>query len=107
VKQLAKANINIDRMAMMNKALKCFKDCGKFDPAIREWEARSVANQAWDNLKALMTTEYSRAHHQDSTSAQATGYAAANNVVEELAEATEEIIANLTNKHAQQIEALV
>ncbi len=31
----------------------------------------------------------------------------ANNVVEELAEATKEIIANLTNKHAQQIEALV
>jgi hypothetical protein len=31
----------------------------------------------------------------------------ANNVVEELVEATEEIIANLTNKHAQQIKALV
>jgi hypothetical protein len=69
VKQLAKVNINIERMAMMNKALKCFKDCRNFDPAIQEWEARLVANQTWDNLKALMTTEYSQAHRQDSTSA--------------------------------------
>jgi hypothetical protein len=69
VKQLAKANINIDQMAMMKKALKCFKDCGNFDPAIQEWEARLVAYQTWDNLKALMTTEYSRAHRQDSMSA--------------------------------------
>ena len=107
VKQLAKASINIDRMAMMNKALKCFKDCGNFDPAIREWEARPAATQTWDNLKNLMTTEYSRAHRQDTTSARAAGYGSANNIVKELADATEEIIANLTDKHAQQIEALV
>jgi hypothetical protein len=45
VKQLVKAHINIDQMTMMNKALKCFKDCGDFVPAIKEWEARLVATQ--------------------------------------------------------------
>ena len=75
--------------------------------AIRELEAKPVVSQTWDNLKRLMTTEYSRAHKQDSSSARATGFASAHNVVEELAEATEEIIANLTEKHAQRIEALV
>jgi hypothetical protein len=107
VKQLARASIIIDQRAMMNKALKCLKDCGDFEPAIRKWEAKPVVSQTWDNLKRLMTTEYSRAHKQDSTSARATGFASAHNVVEELAEATEEIIANLTKKHAQRIEALV
>ncbi len=54
-----------------------------------------------------MTTEYSRAHRQDTTPAWAAGYGSANNIVEELADTTEEIITNLTDKHAQQIEALV
>ena len=58
VKQLAKVNINIDRLAMMSKALKCFKDCGNFDPAIRGWEACPAVTQTRDNLKNLMTTEY-------------------------------------------------
>jgi hypothetical protein len=39
MKQLAKANINWDRRAMMNKALKSFKDAGSYKPAIREREA--------------------------------------------------------------------
>ncbi len=39
MKQLAKANINWDWRAMMNKALKSFKDAGSYEPAIREWEA--------------------------------------------------------------------
>jgi hypothetical protein len=36
IKQLAKANINWDRWAMLNKALKSFKDAGSYEPAIRE-----------------------------------------------------------------------
>jgi hypothetical protein len=39
MKQLAKANINWDWRAMMNKALKSFKDAGSYEPAIWEWEA--------------------------------------------------------------------
>jgi hypothetical protein len=45
IKQSAKANITWDWRAMMNKALKSFKDAGDYKPAIREWEARPVANK--------------------------------------------------------------
>ncbi len=72
MKQSAKVNINWDRRAMMNKALKSFKDAGSYEPAIREWEAQPAATQTWDNLKVLMCTEFATVHGQDGTSARAT-----------------------------------
>ena len=107
MKQLAKANINWDRRAMMNKALKSFKDAGNYEPAIREWEARPAATQTWDNLKVLMCTEFAKVHRQDGTSARATGHASAHNVMEEYAAATEELVENLTERHTKQLEALI
>ncbi len=107
MKQLAKANINWDRWAMMNKALKSFKDAGCYKPAIRQWEAQPVATQTWDNLKILMCTKYPKAHHQDGISARATGYTSAHNVMEEYAAATEELVKNLTKRHTKQLEALI
>jgi hypothetical protein len=96
MKQLAKVNITWDWWAMMNKALKSFKDAGDYEPAIRKWEARPGATQTWDNLKILMCTEYSKAHRQDTMSARATGHASAHNVMEEYAATTEELVENLT-----------
>ncbi len=107
MKQLVKANINWDQRAMMNKALKSFKDAGSYKHAIREWEARPVATQTWDNLKILMCTEYAKAHRQDGVSARATGYASAHNVMKEYAAATEELVENLTERHTKQLEALI
>ena len=77
MKQLAKANITWDRWAIMNIALKSFKDAGDFEPTIGEWEARPVTIQTWENLKNLMCTEYAKAHRQDLVSARATGHASA------------------------------
>jgi ribosomal protein S13 len=54
-----------------------------------------------------MCAEYAKLNRQDLTTARATGHASANNVVEELAQATEELVAELTKKHAKQIEALI
>ncbi len=96
MKQLAKANITWDWRAMMNKALKSFKDAGDCEPTICKWEARPVATQTWVNLKILMCTEYAKAHHQDTVSARATGHASALNVMEEYAVASEELVENLT-----------
>ena len=105
-RQLARANIQIDERAMMVKALKAFKDTGDFDAAIREWEARPTATQTYSNLKIVMCTEYAKLNRQDATTAKATGHASAN-MVEEFAQATEELVAELTEKHAKQIEALI
>jgi hypothetical protein len=107
MKQLAKANINWDRQAMMNKALNSFKDAGSYKPAIREWEAQPVATQTWDNIKILMCTEYAKAHRQDGVSARATGHVSAHNVMEEYTAATEELVENLTKQHTKQLEALI
>jgi hypothetical protein len=92
---------------MMNKALKKFKDAGKYDAAIHEWEAHPIASQTWDNLKVLMCTEYSKANCQDSVSARATGHTSANNIMEDYAAATEELIENLTKRDSKQLEALI
>ena len=91
---------------MMAKALKYFKDAGDFDPAIREWEARPIASQTYANLKTVMCTEFSRLNRQDATSARTAGHASAN-MMEEMANATEELVAELTEKHAKQVEALI
>ena len=105
-RQLLHANVQIDERAMMLKALKCFKDAGDYDAPIREWEARPPAAQTYPNLKTMMSIEYSKLNRQDSVTARATGHASAN-AVEEYAQATEELVAELTEKNAKQIEALI
>jgi hypothetical protein len=92
---------------MMAKALKCFKDAGDFDPAIREWEARPMPAQTYANLKVLMCTEFAKLNRQDATTARATGHASIHNVVEEMAQATEELVAELTERQGKQVEALI
>lgn len=106
-RQLARANVQIDERAMMVKALKSFKDAGDFDPAIREWEMRPAAAQTYANLKVVMCTKFSKLNRQDATTARATGHASANNVVEEMAQATEELVAELTERHSKQVEAII
>lgn len=106
-RQLARANVQIDERAMMAKALKSFKDAGDYDAPIREWEAKPVAAQTYANLKVVMCAEFSKLNRQDSTTARATGHASVNNVVEEMAQATEELVAELTERHTKQVESLI
>ena len=49
--------------------------------------------------------EFAKLNRQDATMARATGHASAN-AVKEYAQVTEELVAELTEKHAKQIEAL-
>ncbi len=105
-RQLTHANIQIDQRAMMVKALKSFKDAGDFDAAIQAWEARPVVLQMYKNLKVVMCAKYSKLNPQDTVSARATRHASAN-TVEEFAQAMEELITELTEQHAKQIEALI
>ncbi len=88
---------------MMVKALKSYKDAANFDAAICKWEARPVATQTYANLKVVMHAEFSKLTRQDSTTARATGHASVNNVVEEMAQATEELVAKLTKWHTESL----
>jgi hypothetical protein len=107
VKQLLPTGVTWDNCAMMNKALKSFKDAGVYNSAVREWESKPLADQTWANLKNMMCVEYAKTHCQDLVAARATGHASANNTMEEYAVAMEEIITNLTKKYSKQIESLI
>jgi hypothetical protein len=105
-KQLARANVQVDERAMMAKALKSFKDAGDYDAPIREWEAKPAAQQTYVNLKTLMNTEFTKLNRQDATTARATGHSV-NNMVEDMAHQTEELLAQLTERQGKQLEAVM
>lgn len=106
-RQLARSQVQVDERAMVAKALKSFKDAGDYDAPIREWEARPAAMQTYANLRTLMNTEFTKLNRQDSTTARATGHASVNNIVEEMAQATEELVAELTERQGKQVETLM
>ena len=84
-------------------ALYYLKASGEFDAAIRKWEKKPSASKTWTNIKSFMATEYARENKQNKLTAKQ--YKA--NAMEEQAEATEELIANLTESHTRQMETLI
>lgn len=54
-----------------------------------------------------MNTEFAKLSRQDATTARATGHASVNNIVEEMAQATEELVAELTERQGKQVETLM
>jgi hypothetical protein len=98
IKPLEQVNIQSDQMACMNITLAHFCKCGKFNPAISEWEARPIAFQTWDNLKIIMSIEYAKAKRQDTMTAAAAGYGSANTTINDYVMVTEELVANLTKE---------
>ena len=84
-------------------ALYYFKNTGENDAAFREREAKPVAMKTWANIKLFMSTEYAKESQQNKQSAKQLKA----NAIEEQAEATEELIANLTEAHTSQVESLI
>ena len=96
----------------MNSTLKSFKDCGDYDAPVREWEAKPEAYKTWDNLKLMISNEYSKFHRQHTSTAKSTGYGSAN-ALEEYVMITEELVANISEEnekklqtHVQRLESL-
>jgi hypothetical protein len=87
----------------MDMALYYLKNTGEFDAAVREWEAKPIAKQTWANIKTFMATEYAKENKQNKLSAKQ--FKA--NAIKEQAEATEELIAHLTEAHTCQMETLI
>ena len=54
--------------------------------------------QTYANLRTLMNTEFTKLNRQDATTARAIGHASVNNIVEEMAQATEELVAELSER---------
>ena len=103
MKGLQRNGINSDLNERRDIALFQLKATGEFDPAVREWEAKPAVQKTWANIKTFISSEYSKENKQNKLSAK--HFKA--NAIQEQAEATEELIANLTEAHTRQMETLV
>ena len=103
IKALRRNGITSDLNERRDIALFQLKATGEFDPSVREWEAKPAAEKTWANIKTFITAEYAKENKQNKLSAK---QFKANAMVEQ-AEATEELIANLTEAHTRQMETLV
>jgi hypothetical protein len=99
IKGLARNGITSDLNERRDIALFQLKATGEFDPAVHEWEAEPATQKTWANISA----EYAKENKQNKLSAK--HFKA--NAIQEQAEATEELIANLTEAHTRQMETLV
>ncbi len=102
-KQLTRAGIQSDLKEQADMALYFVKISGEFDAAVREWESKPTAQKTWAYIKTFVSTEYSKANKQNKLTAKQ--FRA--NAVEEQAEATKEIIAQLSEAHTHQMETLI
>ena len=103
IQGLTRAGINSDLNERRDMALYYLKASGEFDAAVREWENRPTVNKTWRNIKTFISAEHAKENKQNKLTAK--NFKA--NMIEEQAEATEELIAALTEKHTQQIESLI
>jgi hypothetical protein len=103
MQQLTRAGITSDLKERTDMALYYLKSTGEYDAAVREWEAKPVATRTWANIKLFMSAEYAKENKQNKQTAKQMKA----NAIEEQAEATEELIANLTDAHTRQIESLI
>ena len=105
-KQLARVNVPWPMEASMNSTLKAFKDCGDYDAPVREWEAKPEINKTWDNLKIMISNEYSKFHRQHTSTAKSTGYGSAN-ALEDYVTITEELVANISEENEKKLQTHV
>ena len=103
IKGLTRNGINSDLNERRDIALFQLKATGEFDPAVREWEAKPAADKTWANIKTFISAEYAKENKQNKLSAKHFKV----NTMQEQAEATEELIAHLTEAHTRQMETLV
>ena len=103
MKGLLRNGITSDPNERRDIALFYLKTTGEFDAAVREWEAKPAADKTWTNIKTFISTEYAKENKQNKLTAKQ--FKA--NAIDEQAEATEELIAALTDAHTKQMETLI
>jgi hypothetical protein len=103
MKGLQRNGIASDSNERRDIALFYLKATGEFDAAVREWEAKPAAQKTWANIKTFISAEYAKENKQNKLTAKQ--FKA--NAIDEQAEATEELIAALTEAHTKQMETLI
>ena len=95
IKGLLRNGINSDPNEQRDIALYYLKATGEFNAAVREWEAKPAEAKTWANIKTFISTEYAKENKQNKLTAKQLKA----NAINEQVEATEELIAALTETH--------
>ena len=103
IQGLTRARIASDLNERRDMALYYLKASGEFDATVRDWENRPAGQKMWLNIKTFISAEHAKENKQNKLTAK--NFKA--NMIEEQAEATEELIATLTKNHMQQMETLI
>jgi hypothetical protein len=86
---------NSDLNEQRDMALYHLKAMGEFNADVCEWEQKYTASKTWSNIKTVISMEYARDNKQNKLTTKQ--FSA--NEIQEQAEATEELIATLTQGH--------
>jgi hypothetical protein len=97
IKQLICAGITSDLKERTDTALYYLKKSGEFDAAVREWEQKATVDKMWTNINTLISAKYATENKQNKLTAKQFQV----NIIEEQAEVTKELIANLTEAHTR------
>jgi hypothetical protein len=92
MKSLARNRINSDLNKRRDMALYHSKATGEFNAAVRYWEQKPTASKTWSSIKTFISMEYARENKQNKLTAKQLSA----NAIQEQAEATEDLIATLT-----------
>jgi hypothetical protein len=65
IKGLAQNGITSDLNERRDIALYHLQAAGEFNPAIREWESKPMAEKTWANIKTFISTEYAKENKQN------------------------------------------
>ena len=103
VKALTRAGITPDMNKRRDMARYYLKASGEFYAAVQEWENTPAADKTWLNIKTFIAKEFLCENKQNKLTAKQ--FKA--NLIEEHAEATEELIATLMENHTCQMETLI
>ncbi len=103
MKGLLRNGITSNQNEQRDITLFYFMATGEFNTAVREWEAKPAADKTWANIKTFISAEYAKENKQNKITAKQ--FKA--NAIDEQAEATEELIAALTEAHTKQMETLI
>eukprot|EP00804_Cyclotella_cryptica_P030119 CCRYP_009530-RB/>CCRYP_009530-RB protein AED:0.38 eAED:0.39 QI:0/0/0/1/1/1/2/0/363 len=81
-RQLEKAGQAKNPALRLAFALATFADSGEFEPALRDWDAKSATHKTFANFRVYMQQEFGKHHKQNKTTAKAAGHGIANNVTD-------------------------
>ena len=103
IQGLTRVGINSDLNECRDMALYYLKASGEFDAAFRDWENKPAGQKTWQNIKTFISAEYTKENKQNKLTAKNFK----GNMIKEQAEAMEELVVQLTEKHTQQMETLI